>query len=101
MKIERDNMSGTSEPQLRFRALAGFLAEQSVQTLVLTYRGARREVHARSTDLPRELEAIARDGGEIEVPQFRAMIQFVGTDVRCVCPDPSISIAILKALATN
>jgi len=101
MKIDRDDMSGAGGPQLRLRALAGFLAEQSVQSLVLTYRGERREVHTRTTDLPRELEAIARDGGEIEVPQFGAVIQFVGADVRCVCQDPRISIAILKALATN
>jgi len=90
-----------SETDARLRALAGFLAERSVQALVLTHGGTRREVYARTTDLPRELEAIARDGGEVEAPQLGAVIQFVGTDVRCVCSDPAVSIAIMKSLAAN
>jgi len=89
-----------SEPDPRLRALAGFFAERSVQALVLTHNGTRREVHARTTDLPRELQAIARDGGEVEAPQLGAVIQFVGADVRCVCADPAVSIAIMRALAT-
>lgn len=87
------------EPDVRLRALAGLLAEHSVQTVFLTQGGTRRVLHARTTDLPKELEAIARDGGEIEVPQLGAVICFSGTDIRCECADPAISIAILKALA--
>lgn len=90
-----------NEPDSRLRALAGWLAEHSVQTLVLTHGGVSSEVRARVTDLPRELEAIVRDGGEVEVPQLGAVIQFVGADVRCVCADPGVSIAIMKTLAAN
>lgn len=90
-----------TEHHPRFCALAGLLAEASVQSISLTHAGVRREVRARSTDLPGELEAIARDGGEVEVPQLRALIRFSGADVRCECADPAISIAILKALARS
>lgn len=89
------------DPNSRLRALAGLLAEASVQTITLTHAGTRREVYARTIDLPKELEAIARDGGEVEIPQLGAVIRFSGSDVRCECADPAISIAILKALAPS
>lgn len=88
-----------SDPDPRLRALAGLLAEHSVQTLILTHAGTRLEVRSRATDLPRELEKIAREGGEIEAPELGLTIRFVGADVRCECSDPTVSIAILKALA--
>lgn len=89
------------DPNPRLRALAGFLAESSVQVITLVHAGTSRELHARITDLPKELEAIARDGGEIEVPQLGAIIRFSRAEVRCECADPAISIAILKALAQS
>ncbi|MBL8885051.1 MAG: hypothetical protein JNK16_00205 [Phycisphaerales bacterium] len=87
------------EPNSRLRALAGLLAEMSVEIITLTHAGTRRELHARTTDLPKELEAIARDGGEVEIPQLGAAIRFSGSNFRCECADPAISLAILKALA--
>lgn len=88
-----------SEPNSRLCALAGFLAERAVRTLVLTGAGSQRVLRARETDLPRELETLSREGGAIEIPEFEATIHFVGADVRCVCTDPAVSIAIMKALA--
>lgn len=94
-------MSGTTEPNPRLRALAGLLAESSVQVVILTRGGSRRELLARVTDLPRELESIIRDGGSLEIPALQASIHFSGNDVRCACPNTELSIAILKALSVT
>ncbi|MGH7242593.1 MAG: hypothetical protein ACREJD_04180 [Phycisphaerales bacterium] len=84
----------------RFRALAGFLAEQSVPLVTISRGGIRMEHRARLTDLPAELEALARDGGELEIPQLHSTIRFVGRDIRCECEDPAITLAILKTLTS-
>lgn len=87
------------QPDARLCALAGFLAERSVHTVVLIVAGTTRELGARTTDLPRELESIARSEGELHVPELDTTIRFTGNDIRCVSADPAISIAIMKALA--
>lgn len=94
-------MSDAEEPSSRLRALAGLLAEHAVQEVVLSHGGARRTLHARVTDLPRELETIVREGGVLEVPALEVSIQFCGSDVRCACPNTDLSIAILKALSVT
>lgn len=83
----------------RLIALSGLLAERSVRRLILNHAGSSREVFARATDLPRELDGLVRNGGSIEAPELGAVIRFSAGDVRCECADPALSIAILKALA--
>lgn len=83
----------------RLVSLCGLLAENSVHRLILHHAGSTREVLARATDLPRELEALARDGGSIEAPELGATIHFAGAEFRCESIDPAVSIAILRRLA--
>ncbi|MBX3388647.1 MAG: hypothetical protein KF691_04250 [Phycisphaeraceae bacterium] len=94
-------MNQTREPNPRLRALAGLLAEHSVPNVFVVHRGTRRELHARATDLPHELESIVRDDGVLEIPALQASILFSGGNVRCVCANTELSIAILKALAVQ
>ena len=46
-------------------ALAGLSAENGIRTAVLEFGGQRREVKARETDLPLEIESMVGIGGGV------------------------------------